>query len=183
MSRIFLTSDPHFSHIQPFVWEARGYESPDHMNQEQIRKWNEVVSDEDEVWMLGDGMMNDNEKGLECFKQLKGKIHIITGNHDSPARLALYEQLGFDIYDAKRIKYGKKLFYLSHYPTITSNGEDKCWLATWNLHGHTHSTSKWNEHSFCYNVAIDAHNGYPVEIETIIADITQHWRETHEITD
>lgn len=179
MSKIWLTSDLHLSHNQPFIWEARGYESPDHMNQEQIRKWNEVVNEDDDVYMLGDCIMNDNVKGVECLKQLKGKIHIIAGNHCTDARIALYKELGYDIQFATRLKYKKKTFYLSHYQTITSNGEDKCWLATWNLHGHTHSTSKWCDFPFCYNVAVDAHNGYPVLLDDIIEDITNRWRVIH----
>ena len=181
MSRIFLTSDLHFSHIQPFVWEARGYESPDHMNQEQIRKWNEVVTDDDEVWMLGDGMMNDNAKGEECFKQLKGKIHIVTGNHDSPARIEIYKRLGFDVQDGKRLTYKKKNFILSHEPMITSNGAFKGWRGTVNLHAHTHQTTNFTEgYALMYHVGVDSHNGYPILLDDIIEEINVHWREINE---
>ena len=173
---IFLTSDLHFSHIQPFCWEARGYTSPEHMNQEQIRKWNEVVSDEDEVWMLGDGMMNDNAAGIECFKQLKGKIHIIAGNHDTDARLQIYKDLGYDVQFAHRLKYKKKSFYLSHYPTITANGEDEkaLWQQVWNLCGHLHTTDPYYQmrQGFpIYHIEVDAHDGYPVSLDKVIEQI------------
>ena len=174
---IFVTSDLHFSHIQPFCWEARGYESPEQMNSEQIRKWNEVVTDEDEVWMLGDGMMNDNDAGVECFKQLKGKIHVIAGNHDTDARIQLYRDLGYDVQFAHRMKYKKKSFILSHYPMLTGNGEDKCWMATWNLHGHSHQSENFtDEHRFMYHVGVDSHNGYPVKLDDIIEEISAHWK-------
>lgn len=181
MSKVFLTSDAHFSHIQPFVWEARGYESVEQMNEEQVRKWNEVVGPEDEVWFLGDGMMNDNVAGIECFKQLKGKIRVVRGNHDTDARVKLYEELGIEVVDAKYLKYKKKMFFLSHYPILIANGEDECWLATWNLHGHTHQTENFNpEHEFMYHVGVDSHNGYPISLDDIIEEITAHWRITHQ---
>ena len=176
MSKIWITSDLHLSHIQPFVWEARGFTSPDHMNEEIIKRWNELVNDEDEVWILGDLVMNDNEKGAAALKQLKGHIHVVCGNHCTDTRIAIYKKLGYDVHFAYRLKYKKKSFYLSHYPTLTGNGEDKCWLATWNLHGHTHSTSRWCEHPFCYNVNMDAHDCRPVLLDNIIEEINAHWK-------
>ena len=178
MGRIFLTSDQHFSHIQPFVWEARGYKSVEEMNEEQVRKWNEVVSKDDEVWFLGDGMMNDNATGSMCFSKLNGKIHVITGNHDSPARIEIYKQLGFDVQDGKRLSYKKKNFILSHEPIITSNGRFKGWRDTINIHGHTHQTTNFTEeYSLMYHAGVDSHNGYPIALDDIIAEIETFWKE------
>ena len=44
---VFVTSDLHFCHDREFVWGARGYANVDEMNEAQVRKWNEVVTDED----------------------------------------------------------------------------------------------------------------------------------------
>lgn len=178
MSKIWITSDQHFSHIQPFVWQARGYQSPEHMNEEQIRKWNEVVAPEDEVWFLGDGMMNDNVTGALCFSKLRGKIHIITGNHDGSARIEIYKQLGFDVQDGKRLKYKKKNFILSHEPVITNNGKLKGWRDTINIHGHTHQTQTFTEgYPLMYHAGVDSHNGYPVLLDDIIVEIEKHWED------
>jgi calcineurin-like phosphoesterase family protein len=178
MSKVFLTSDAHFSHIQPFVWEARGYESVERMNEEQIRKWNEVVGPEDEVWFLGDGMMNDNVTGAQCFSKLNGNIYIITGNHDTPARIKIYKDMGFEVQDGKRFTYKKKNFILSHEPVITSNGSFKGWRDTINLHGHTHQTSNFtNGYPLMYHVGVDSHDGYPVLLDDIIEEISNHWTE------
>ena len=174
---IYITSDAHFSHIQPFVWEARGYKSVEHMNEEQIRKWNEIVKPEDEVWFLGDGMMNDNAAGATCFSKLNGKIHIVTGNHDTSARIEIYKQLGFDVQDGKRLSYKKKSFILTHEPMITSNGKFKGWRDTINIHGHTHQTSNFTEgHHLMYHAGVDSHDGYPVSLDQIIEEIDAHWK-------
>ena len=178
MSKIWVTSDQHFSHIQPFVWEARGYKSVEDMNEEQMRKWNEVIAPDDEVWFLGDGMMNDNATGAMCWSKLNGKIHVIIGNHDSPTRIEIYKQLGFDIQDGKRLTYKKKNFVLSHEPMITSNGKFKGWRDTVNVHGHTHQTQNFTDkYPLMYHAGVDSHDGYPVLLDDIIEEINKHWKE------
>lgn len=52
--KIFLTSDLHFLHDREFIWKARGFNSVDEMNEETIRRFNEVVNPEDTVYILGD---------------------------------------------------------------------------------------------------------------------------------
>ena len=174
---IYITSDLHFGHNKEFVWQARGYNSVEDMNAAQIIKWNECVTHDDEVWVLGDSMLNDNTAGIECIKQLKGKIHMIAGNHDTDARIKLYEELGIDVHYAYRLKYKKKLFMLSHYPTITANEGDERWQATINIHGHTHQTQNFTEgFPFMYHAGIDSHYGYPVLLDNIINEIEAHWK-------
>lgn len=70
---LYLTSDLHFCHSQPFIYAARGYNSVEEMNEDLIRKWNEVIGDNDEVWVLGDIMFNDNVNGVLCLSKLKGR--------------------------------------------------------------------------------------------------------------
>lgn len=141
-----------------------------------IKNWNELVAPEDEVYHLGDVMLNDNEHGLKCINRLNGKIHLIIGNHDRGTRVELYKQCPniISIDYAKEIKYKKHYFYLSHYPTITANYDDeKPWANHLiNLHGHTHSKEKfYNNNPYMYCVCLDAHNNRPVSIDEILLDI------------
>jgi calcineurin-like phosphoesterase family protein len=105
---------------------------------------------------------------------LNGRIHLILGNHDTPGKINLYEQTPniIEIVTAKRFEYGKRHFYLSHYPTLTSNFDDNPRTAVYNIHGHTHSTEKfYNDLPYMYNVACDAQNCTPVSIDQIMDDI------------
>ena len=86
MSEIFFTSDTHFCHSQPFLYEPRGFSSVEEMNETIIERWNKVIKSEDIVYHFGDTMLNNNEKGIECFKRLNGKIFLIFGNHDTDMR-------------------------------------------------------------------------------------------------
>ena len=173
MSKIWVTSDLHFCHDRAFIWEARGYNSVEEMNNEQIRKWNEIVDDQDEVWVLGDLMLGDLEDGIACLKQLKGKIHVCLGNHDTNKREQAYRDMGWDVHLAARLKYKKFNFYLSHYPTITHNLEEKeLWQVVVNLYGHTHQTTNfYHDDPWMYHVGVDSHDGYPVTIDQILEDI------------
>ena len=70
------------------------------------------------VYVLEDLMLNDNEQGIEYIKKLKGKLHIILGNHDSKKRTALYKTCSsnlVDIWYSTLLNYKDYVFYLSHY--------------------------------------------------------------------
>ena len=89
-----------------FYGGPRGFSSTFENSQTIVAHHNEVVSDEDDVYCLGDCMLNDNDYGLEMIKSLKGKIHIIRGNHDSDTRIELYKTLPnvVEVCEAKTIK-------------------------------------------------------------------------------
>lgn len=173
MDKIFFTSDLHFGHDRQFLYGPRGFGSIQEHDEAVIERWNSVVDNDDTVYVLGDLMLNDNEHGLECLRRLNGKIKIIAGNHDTVARIKLYQDLenvtflGF----ADRFKYKKYNFYISHYPTMTSNLEGSPHLGehTINLFGHTHQkTNFYNDMHFMYHVGLDSHDYYPVLIDDAI---------------
>ncbi len=123
-------------------------------------------------------MLGDNEYGINCLKQLNGHIHIILGNHDSTIRVELYKKCPniVSIDYALQLKLNKNYFFLCHYPVITSNYDDqKEWTKHLiNLHGHTHSKNKfYSDNCYMYNVGLDSHNNYPVELNEIINDIKE----------
>ena len=182
---VFMTSDLHFCHDRAFIWEARGYANVNEMNEAQVRKWNEVVTDEDEVWVLGDLMLGDFEQGLDYLKQLKGKIHVCLGNHDTSKREQAYRELGWDVQLCARMKYKKISFYLSHYPTITHNIDEKeLWQVVVNLYGHTHQTTNfYHDDPWMYHVGVDSHDGYPVSMDQVLADIRAEMKKCEEMLD
>ena len=173
------------SHDREFVWGARGYANVNEMNEAQVRKWNEVVSDEDEVWVLGDSMLGDFEQGLSYLKQLKGKIHVCLGNHDTSRREQAYRDLGWDVQLCARMKYKKISFYLSHYPTITHNIDEKeLWQVVVNLYGHTHQTTNfYHDDPWMYHVGVDSHDGYPVSMDQVLADIRAEMKKCEAMLD
>ena len=173
---IYFTSDTHFCHNKPFLYEPRGFKSIEEHDETIVKNWNSIVKPEDEVYHLGDVMLIDNEKGIKYLKSLNGKIHLILGNHCTNTRIELYKTCPniVSIDYAKELKIGKYFFWLCHYPTITANyDDDKPWAKHLiDIYGHTHQQSKfYNDNPYMYCVCLDAHNNYPVSLEQILADI------------
>ena len=134
-----------------------------------------LIDEFDKLYILGDCFLNDNEQGIEYMKRLPGEKYIIYGNHDTDNRKCLLREAGFCCLGyAYQQKFDGYSFYLSHYPTETSNLDNNKSLKNrvLCLSGHTHSKHKfYQDKPYIYNVALDAHNNYPVEISTIIQDI------------
>ena len=149
------------------------------MNETIIKNFNSIVTAEDDLYLLGDTFLGNLENGMKMFHQLPGKIHLIWGNHcTNPRKEAMsksfnvVEILGY----ANIIKYHKYHFYMSHFPTVTTNYDiDKPLKArTLALSGHTHSKELF-EPCGSYNVAVDAHDCFPVSIDTIIDDFHTYY--------
>lgn len=175
---IFLCSDWHLLHDRDFVYAARGFSSIKEMNETIIERHNSIVKPEDEVYVLGDcGLGGGSEEALQnlynYMRQFNGKLHIVRGNHDTDTRAALYLTLPnvMDVQWATVLNYRKYHFYLSHFPALCGNVDDKslhkCIIS---LCGHSHvsdSFADWGKGRI-YHVEMDAHNCYPVLLDDII---------------
>ena len=175
---IFITSDLHLGHNKSFIYEARGFETVEEMNAEIIRRWNSVVGEEDDVFVLGDLVMGSLEN-LRLLEELNGRIHIVRGNHDTDSRWAHYKQIRnvVEMENSIYFSYNGYKFYLSHYPTITTRADvgkplKKCLV---NLCGHTHTKDPFEDWGIgmIYHCELDAHDCAPVRLEDIIADLKQ----------
>lgn len=177
---IYFTSDWHIFHNQKFIWESRGFSSIEEHDETILLRCNEIVKPDDELWILGDLAMGGNElEWNRIFFNLKCQnVHIIEGNHDLKAKKQIYKERYNFIYEgmAQLMKVSKKrYFYLSHYPTIVDNYLHSHEIPMWNISGHTHSTEVISSFYPCvYNVAVDAHNCYPVSLEQIKNDILKY---------
>ena len=180
MSKIFVSSDYHFNHDREFIWKARGFNSVDEMNEAIIERHNSVVAPEDDIYILGDiclggGVPGITAKNQALIERLNGRIHIILGNHDTPARQEMYMMCKnvVDVKYADMIRYNGYHFYLSHFPTITSNLEKEtlkqCTIC---LFGHTHQNNNFfMDMPFMYHVGVDSHNCTPVLLDDAIEDM------------
>lgn len=172
MSKIFFTSDLHFNHDREFVYGPRGFKSIEEMNETLIKNWNETVTNTDDIYVLGDFFLGTDYDYIdEVLNKLNGHIHLVVGNHDTPSKITWYTNWNsiVEIVDALRIKYKKREFFLCHYPVLTAGLEQDPNRAVINLFGHTHSKDKFYEdRPYMYNVAVDANDNKPVEIEEIL---------------
>lgn len=175
---IWLTSDLHIGHDQPFIWQERGFKSVQEMNEEIVKRYNEIVHPEDIVYLLGDIIMGDSDETIKYLDRLVGNKIIVRGNHDSEHRISLYKAHGCQVVDALYLKYRKYNFYLTHYPCITSNydKDEPLRVKMINVCGHYHTKNKFEDVDrglTTYHVEVDAHNCYPVNIDKIIQDLKE----------
>lgn len=178
---IFFTSDWHIGHNKTFLYSPRGFQSIEEHDEAIITNCNKIVKPDDELWILGDLALGDKYEWDKWISALEcNNVHFIIGNHDTNNKINYYIDHGLinEGY-ASVMKYSKRLsFYLSHYPTLTGNFDFDD-HPVWNLSGHTHSKAKFPEGRYdapIYNVALDAHDNYPVSIEQIVTDIRWYYK-------
>lgn len=132
----FLISDTHFGHAgvcrfteSDGVTKIRPWTSPDEMDEDMVRMWNDVVRPQDKVYHLGDVVIN--RKALAILNRLNGDNILIKGNHDI-FKLSDYMPYFRDI----RAYHKMDDYILSHIPMHSDS------LARWcggNFHGHLHT--------------------------------------------
>lgn len=180
---IWLTSDLHLFHNQEFIYKSRGFDTVEQMNEAIEANWNVLIDDGDDIYVLGDLMVggkNGNAEGMTIVRRLKGKKHIVVGNHDTDTRIALYraEPSVVEVQYALRFRYRGYSFYLSHYPSITTNLQHETLKqGVINLFGHTHSKERfYNGVPFMYNVSLDAHDNRPVTIDEALEEVRERYK-------
>ncbi len=185
---IYFLSDLHFSHDKEFLWGQRGFSGVEEMNEKILENIRNAVMPDDDFYILGDlAFGSDFERIEEVVSSLPGKIHLIVGNHDSDAKLAIYRRLPniVEINYATMLKFGKRSVILSHYPMLTANQEKRPDAAVLNIHGHIHIKETMNEERpYAFNVCCEALNCKPILAEDLMERLIVHnrecWEKTHE---
>ena len=115
---IYFTSDLHLNHQNILKYEplSRPFSTKEEMNEVIINNWNNKVSIEDTVYVLGDLSMGEVKNSIPLIKRLNGKIILIRGNHDNEKRLAAYKELGIEIHDIAYLNYKGRFFIMCHFP-------------------------------------------------------------------
>ena len=80
---IYFTADLHFYHDNIIRHTQRPFYTAEEMNKCLIKKWNEKITSEDTIYILGDFTMKGPEMASSILYSLKGKKYLIRGNHDN----------------------------------------------------------------------------------------------------
>lgn len=181
MGNIWITSDFHFCHDREFVYKPRGFNCVRDMNEAIVKNYNQLVQPNDDVYVLGDLMLSDNITGMKLLRNLKGRIHIIGGNHDTDERVRLYRTAWNveEVIMGCNLQYNGWRFFLSHYPSLCGYYEEGKRLKNCriNLCGHTHTNNRFADmdKGIIYHCELNAHNNKPVNIDEIIDDIKTYF--------
>ena len=195
MSRIWYTSDVHFGHKK--VSELRGFNDTVSHDEAIIREWERVVKKNDIVYVLGDIAVGYHQYALDVLKDLPGRKHLISGNHDivhpyhSKGHSKKEQEKWLDTFETIQPfllrKSGGQKFLMSHFPypeagdgfSREGSRYDQFRLPDMGLpllHGHTHGketihdsgyTQEWTRIKNQFHVGWDAW-GTLVPEETIL---------------
>ena len=137
MGNIFFISDTHFGHEKCCTTFKRKDGSPlrpfanaQEMDEEMVRRWNEVVREQDKVYHLGDVVIG--KKHLGTMSRLNGSKRLVRGNHDI-FKTREYIEAGFkEIYGVRVLED----MVLTHVPLHPASITER-W--GYNVHGHLHA--------------------------------------------
>ncbi len=159
MKKIFFIADPHYGDERILKYENRPFQSVELMDADMIRRWNEVVSSEDTVYVLGDLGADGYEKDI--LSKLNGTKFLVKGNHDTKSNKE-YRSFGFaEVYDHPIIIDG--FWILSHEALYVNTN-----MPYANLFGHVHNSPIVKDYSNQhYCVSVERINYTPIDFDII----------------
>ena len=163
---IFYTADLHFGSERTLRRDARPFAHVREMDERLIENWNATVSADDTVYVVGDIGAHDAPIPARQLRCLKGRKHLVRGNHDMglPGQEALFEFFE-TVTDLLEIDDGDAHVTLCHYPVVRLSGLM--------VHGHLHAVRGEGYRALCslpraLNAGVDV-NGYrPVGLSELI---------------
>jgi calcineurin-like phosphoesterase family protein len=170
---IFYTADLHLGHENVIAYSNRPFSSTAEMLECIILNWNSVVSADDDVYIIGDMFFKINSKEqLEILRRLKGRKHLILGNHDRDFNSNIRNEFA-EITDYLKLDDNGRRVVLSHYPILEWDGYFR---GAYHVYGHIHNNVRddyWPliaRRSRMLNAGVDVNNFEPVTFDEMIAN-------------
>jgi len=162
MGKVFVISDCHYFHWRICEYCARPFTSVEEMNNFMIKSWNEVVSDDDLVYVLGDFGFGSVDCLTHIVNCLYGEKILLMGNHDRRRSVTWWLNFGFSEVWKKPVEIQDGIIF-SHEPKEVLSNE-------LNIHGHIHNTplaSNFDPKTH-FNVSVEVLNYRPIEFDKIL---------------
>jgi calcineurin-like phosphoesterase family protein len=149
------------------------------MNRALIDNWNSLVTDRDDIYILGDFLYKGNSKDANnILSKLKGQKYLIKGNHEKYLTDPEFKPEAFVwIKDYYVLKHEGVKIILFHYPLFSWDGSHH---GSVHLYGHVHNSGiKYPEYGErlkllgprAVNVGVDVNDFYPVSITAVFEKI------------
>lgn len=190
MTTTWFSADLHLGH--KLVSGLRGFGTTDEHDHAVLGNLSHRLARGDSLWVLGDissGTKSSQLAALARLDELVGDngvdLHFIAGNHDGVHPLhrnslkwdAEYRKVFQSVQPFARRRLAGQKVWLSHFPwrgggdhtesqryeTVRLNDDGTSWL----LHGHTHSSEKFDPERRMIQVGLDAWDLEPVSIHAI----------------
>lgn len=167
----YYIADTHFGHENILRLSKRPFKTVEEMDETIICNWNDRVKDTDDIYILGDFSFKSKDP-ISYLKRLKGRKHLIVGNHDgallkNPASRKYF----VEIVDMKSINDNGTQVFCCHYPLVEWPGY---YRNTIHFYGHVHNTFHNETTQYAsgmknaYNVGVDIIGFVPRTLEEIV---------------
>ena len=132
----FYIGDLHFGHKNVLEFDHRPYLDVEDMDRNLIKCWNDKVSDDDNVYILGDFAFCNKKPEEWYLEQLKGKKHLVIGNHDNKL-LRNQKAVGYfeSVEKMMHVVDNGQHICLCHFPIASWYGRYK---GHWHIYAHVH---------------------------------------------
>jgi len=174
--KTFFISDTHFYHDNIIEFEGRPFKNIEDMNNSIIRNWQNKVSPEDQVFIVGDFSFGTRDQTISILNKLPGNKFLIKGNHDLKMKTMVKSKFGW-VKDYHELNLNGEIIVLCHYPFTFWN---KSHYGSLNIYGHVHSMKHrdviWRPRANQYNVGVDVIGFEPCELWEI-KEKNKIWRE------
>jgi len=172
---IFFTADTHFCHSNIIGSCERPFTDVFEMNKAMIDNWNSLITNRDEIYILGDFLYKGKGKDAnEILSKLKGRKYLIKGNHEKYLDDPEFKPEAFEWINNYHIfKHEGVKIVLFHYPMLSWDGS---YRGSVHLYGHVHNSgNNYPEYGEklqllgprAFNVGVDVNGFYPVSIKEI----------------
>lgn len=162
---IYFAADTHFGDDNIRRYENRPFADKEEMDNALVYNWNNTVTDQDEVYILGDVGADGYE--AEILKKLNGTKYLIKGNHDTKTN-EYYRSAGFkEVYDMPVLF--KNFWILSHDAIYVNSN-----MPYANIFGHVHNNPIIKDYSnqhFC--VSLERINYTPISFDEIVKKVKE----------
>jgi calcineurin-like phosphoesterase family protein len=176
-------SDLHFGHKNVIKFDYRPFFDVDEMDQTLIYLWNTRVNNDDDVYIVGDFCYRNGRQEQWYLRQLKGKKHLIVGNHDDKL-LKNEEALSYfeSIDRIMKLKDEDKEVVLCHFPLASWEKEH---YGSWHIYGHVHGNGREGDRieaidymlgkEKALNAGCMINNYSPASLNELIVNNNQYW--------
>ena len=193
----YYTADLHIGHANIITYCDRPFHDVDAMDEAIVDMWNDTVTDDDEIWVLGDLALGARPGPMGLASLLRGRKILVPGNHDTcwkkkkvaASANKIYYDAGFElVHQPDPVTLAGQRVLRSHFPFLVPDSDQRypdfrpVDHGEWLLHGHIHN--QWRQRGRMINVGLDAWGGQLVteaQLEELITAGSQdldliNWR-------
>lgn len=166
----YYVADLHFGHAKIISLTNRPFVSVEQMDQELLNNWNQVVTDNDEVYILGDFLYRSKRPPEYYLQQLRGRKHLLIGNHERWTKQVQLTKWFESVNYLLEITDGNEHLVLCHYPMAEW---PRFYRGSLHVFGHIHNNREGDAFHYylqqpnMFNAGVEINHFVPVTLQQL----------------